>query len=63
MDQTSLPRFHPLIAKHNGIIAWWICDGHNQKGHHLLMPCIPEPCIDENEARELCDILNEEDNA
>lgn len=63
MDSTSLPRFHPLIAKHNNIVAWWICDGHDQKGHRPLIPYLSEPCVDEDEARELCAILNEENDA
>lgn len=58
----SMPRFHPLIATFFGITAWWICDGHGNWEHHLPMPYIDEPCIDHDEALELCAILNEEND-
>jgi len=55
-----MARFHPLATKHNGVTAWWICDGHADTEHSLAVPYIEEPCKDEAEARELSAILNEE---
>lgn len=55
-----MPRFHPLIAEHNGIVAWWVCDGAEKHEHTLPLPYIEEPCVDHDEALELCAILNEE---
>lgn len=55
-----IPRFHPLIVEHNGITAWWVCDGDANKEHGLAVPYIEEPCADRDEAEELCAILNEE---
>lgn len=57
----SLPRFHPLICEHKGIVAWWVCDGHADTEHSLAVPYIEDPCVDHDEALELCAILNEED--
>lgn len=57
-----MPRFHPLIAKHDGIVAWWVCDGSDNHEHSLPKPYIEEPCIDCDEALELCAILNEEND-
>lgn len=57
-----IPRFHPLIAKHDGVMAWWICDGHADTEHHLPVPYveIEEPCASHEEAEALSAILNEE---
>jgi len=55
-----IPRFHPLITEHNGIVAWWVCDGDANTEHSLAVPYIEEPCADHDEAEELCAILNEE---
>jgi hypothetical protein len=41
-------------------MAWWICDGHADTEHSEAMPYIDEPCVDEDEARELAILLNEE---
>ncbi len=54
------PRFHPLITKHNGIAAWYVCDGHADTEHSLAVPYLGEPCVDEDEAKELAILLNEE---
>lgn len=54
------PRFHPLITEHQGIVAWWVCDGHADTEHSLAVPYIEEPCKDREEALTLCSILNEE---
>ena len=56
-----LPRFHPLITKHNGLTAWWICDGDADTEHSLAVPYIDEPCEDREDALALCAVLNEED--
>ena len=53
-----LPRFHPLATKG----GWYVCDGHANTEHTLPVPYIDEPCADEDEARELCAILNEEND-
>jgi hypothetical protein len=58
----SLPRFHPLIIEFKGTVAWWVCDGHANTEHSLPVPYIEEPCVDEDECRELCAILNEEND-
>lgn len=57
------PRFHPLIVEHNGIVAWWVCDGHADTEHSVAVPYIEEPCHDRDEAVELCGLLNEENDA
>jgi len=61
MDRTGyLPRFHPLICEHRGVVAWWICDGHANREHSLAIPYLNEPCVDKYEAEELAILLNEE---
>lgn len=62
-DEGRIPRFHPLIAVHNGLEAWWIADGHADTEHNLAMPYLEEPCVDREDALTLCQVLNEEDAA
>lgn len=57
----DMPRFHPLICNHKGVVAWWVCDGHADTEHSLAMPYIDEPCESHEEALTLCAVLNEDD--
>ena len=61
MDE-FMPRFHPLIVEHNGVVAWWVCDGHADTEHSIAVPYIEEPCVSYEEAVELAILLNEEND-
>lgn len=60
---TRIARFHPLICNRNGVVAWYTCDGDADTTHSLPTPYIDAPCASEDEAKELCDVLNAEDAA
>jgi hypothetical protein len=61
MDRTGyIPRFHPLICERNGVVSWYIADGHADTEHSLAVPYLEVPCADKAEAKELAILLNEE---
>lgn len=54
------PRFHPLVVEHNGVVAWWVCDGHADTEHSVAVPYIEEPCESYEDALACSAILNEQ---
>ena len=58
---TYLPRFHPMIATMKGQTGWWIMDCCAKDDIHARdrAPYADEPCETRDEAKEICDMLNE----
>lgn len=59
MTGEYLPRFHPMIHEYKGIGGWWIVDACNTNSSNRPQPHVDEPCESYEEAKELCDMLNE----
>lgn len=63
VDETYLPRFHPLVTSFKGVEGWYVCDGHADTEHSLSVPYIEEPADDYDQCLDICGILNEDDSA
>jgi hypothetical protein len=62
----KLSRFFPMARHENwggGPSGWYVCDFHNFDKTNLSRPITDEPCYNEAEAREIADMLNEEENS
>lgn len=57
---TYLPRFHPMIWTFGDRNGWWIMDCCARSDPHKpQVPYSDEPCDTYDEAKEICDMLNE----
>jgi hypothetical protein len=54
---TYLPRFHPLSVNGSG---WFVAD-HTKLTNRISTPVTDEPCDSYEEAKEIADMLNEEE--
>jgi hypothetical protein len=49
-----------MVAELGGREGWWIMDScAKQDPHKPMVPYVDEPCATREEAKEICDMLNE----